>query len=210
MLKLIIGSLIAMGVVIFVEYQRKPRLKIEIAPAINFNNLMSLRLRVKNLPLPFIIKWISRQSALQCHGDITYHDPYNGQNIFGREMQIRWVNNPQPIPLEIKFDDGKCAKMYDPIRFTQLQRMDIYAGEYEDLDVAVRFKEDRECYGWNDESYRVSGRNPDWRLDKDQYLIKLTLRSSGEKVSKKFRLLNPNRVNDFRIEDSKKDDPELN
>lgn len=209
MIEIIIGSLIAISIVIFIEYERKPKLEIEIAPPIDFNSLKSLRLRIKNLPLPFFLRWICRQSALQCHGNITFHDRSNGQNIFGREMQIRWVNNPEPIPLEIKFDDGKAAKMYDPIRFTQLQRMDIYPGEYEDLDVIVRFNGERECYGWNDDSYRVSMRNPDWRLERDQYLIKLTLRTSGEIISKKFRLLNPNLEKDFRIENSKKGDPEL-
>jgi len=209
MIQLLIGSLIAVCLVLFVEYQRKPSLKIEIPSPINFKEFRSLRLRVRNLSLPRIFKWIYRQPALQCHGNITFHYINNGQNIFGREMQIRWVNNPEPIPLEIIFNDGKKAKMYDPIRFTQLQRMNIYPGEYEDLDIVIRFNREKQCFGFNDESYRLSFKNPKWQLGNDQYLIKLTLRSSGETVSKKFRLINPNLIDDYRIEDSKEEDPEL-
>jgi hypothetical protein len=210
-MEILIGSAIAIGFTILIEYYRKPNLIISISQKIKFEDFVSLRLRVINSPLPRLLKWLFRQPALQCHGNITFHDSQNGQNLFGREMSIRWVNNPEPLPIKIISKSGWEGKILDPVRFNQFQRIDIYPGKnnYEDLDVVIRYKNEKECYGFNNESYQEDFKDARWKLAKDQYLIKVTIWSSGDKVTKNFRLMNLDPIDSFRIVDSKGDDPEL-
>jgi len=209
LIEVIIGALIAIFLTIFIEFQRKPRLEIETLETLPMDLIGSARLRVRNKPLPGWLRWLSRQPALQCHGNITFHNYINGQDIFGQEMQIRWVNLPEPLPIDIGLDNKIVGHIYDPVRILQLQRIDIYAGEYEDLDVAVKFHGEEICYGWNNESYRYSGRNPSWKLEEKQYLIRMSIRTAGEKITRIFRLLNPGTKDGFRIENSSSNDQDL-
>lgn len=82
-----------------------------------------------------------------------------------------------------------------------VSKMDIPAGEQEDLDVAVRCDDDVDCYGFNNDSYRTNWRNDRWKLPKNRYLVEVTVRSSGQKISKKFLLNNDSRRDQFRLED---------
>lgn len=209
----IIGAVIAALVTITVEYLRKPSLDISLAepetdkyinrPA-SFKK--ALRLKLENRPLPGWAKWMLRSPALQCSGYISFHH-LDGQNVFGRSMLIRWPETPEPIPLLFKFD-GKQALILDPSRIYLEQRKDVFPGGAEFIDVACRFDEDNDCYGWNNESYFSDPlwRNPDWRLPKNRYIINVTIVSSGERLSKIFRLINDVGLNDFRLENALQED----
>lgn len=205
----ILGAILAILTTIFVEYLRRPRLQLAIGPVEEQNYIghpanhkRALRLKVENLPLPKWAGWMSRNPALQCGGYITFHH-LDGQNVFGRSMIIRWPESPEPIPLIFRID-GKEAHILDPARITLEQRKDVFPGESEIIDVACRYDNDEECYGWNNESYfsDPAWRNPSWKLSRGRYLVSITIASSGQKCMGLFRLINDVGIKDFRLENA--------
>ncbi len=199
----LLGALLAIFTTIVVEYARKPKLKIiidkdkdieylEERPA-KHAHFLYLKLTNENLPKAF--QWMQRSPALQVHGFITFHH-LNGQKIFKGPMEIRWSNAPEPVPIQGVLLDGDQHKpifLFDFLRILLEQRRDIYPGESEPFDVATRFEEEKECYGWNNETYFISPpnwRNPDRKLDFGCYLVNVEIISAGEKCSGLFRLIN--------------------
>jgi hypothetical protein len=82
--------------------------------------------------------------------------------------------------------------------------MDVYPGEFEILDVAVRLDDEEDCYGWKNESYFCipPWRNPNWKLPRGRYLVSVEIASSGQKCVGLFRLINDVPGTDFRLEPS--------
>jgi hypothetical protein len=212
-LEVVLGAIIAIVITIWVESLRKPRLSLGIIPYkdVSYSNRPAssarfLYLELKNEPLPRLFRWMSRNPALQCHGTITFHH-LDGQNIFGRAMPIRWSGSPEPVGMPIKIEDIQLL-IFDPSRYTLTPRMDVYPGESETLDVAARFDEEEECYGWSNENYFSDPiwRNPDWRLPGGRYLVKVVVETAGEKITGIYRLIGDVRRQDFRLEPKMADD----
>jgi hypothetical protein len=206
-LEVVIGALIAILLTIWVEYLRKPKLSLRIAPPVDMEyygkpakHARFVGIEVVNAPLPRIARWMMRNAALQCHGYITFHH-LDGQNVFGRSMPIRWSSAPEPVPMILTVGYQQIV-ITDPARFTLSPRVDIYPGESEKLDVAAKFDDDNYCYGWSNENYFSTPpwRNPDWALPPGRYLVKVVIISAGEKVQGIFRLINDVGRQDFRIE----------
>lgn len=209
----VLGAILAILTTILVENLRRPRLQLtvgttEVDNYVNrpANYKRAVRLDVENLPLPSWAGWMSRNSALRCSGFITFHH-MDGQNVFGRSMEIRWPESPEPIPLVFQLD-GRQASIIDPARMVLEQRKDILPGEKQKIDVACRFDRDDDCYGWNNESYfsNPPWRNPSWKLSKSRYLVSVTLFSSGQKCKGLFRLINDVGIEAFRIENALPED----
>lgn len=81
--------------------------------------------------------------------------------------------------------------------------MDVYPGEEEAVDVAVRFDIEPDCYGWNNDAYFYNWRNPNWKISRGRYLVKVVITSSGQKCVQVVRLVNDvDNLNDFRLEDA--------
>jgi hypothetical protein len=155
MVGIIAGAVIAILITICVENLRRPKLSLEIeSPPIDshFSNhhpareSRYVRVFLVNRSLPKWARWMLRSPALQCRGTITFHH-LDGQNVFGRGMAVRWAGSPQPIPLEAIMDDHRRFQIFDPMRLTLDSRIDVYPGEREILDVAVRHDGETECYG---------------------------------------------------------------
>jgi hypothetical protein len=81
-------------------------------------------------------------------------------------------------------------------------RIDVYPGGSELLDVAARLDDDEEAFGWNNDTYfcPTPWRNPEWKLEKGRYLVKVTVNSSGQQCSQVFRLVNDVPRGDCRLE----------
>lgn len=214
-LSVVLGAIIAIVITIMVENLRKPKLELRIAPPKDKNykdqkrpaeKMRSLGIELFNKPLPCWARWMFRNAAIQAHGTITFYH-LDGQNVFGRAMHIRWSTSPEPIPMIFSIDDKKIS-IFDPSRVTLTQRMDIYPGEAERLDIAARFDDENESYGWSNESYfsNPPWRNPDWKLPSGRYIVKVIVISSGEKCTGVFRLINDVAQKDFRIEQALPDD----
>jgi len=139
----IIGSIIAGLITIWIETLRKPRLELSLVDPVDMTfqdqpakEMRSLRVKLTNKSLPRWIRWMYRGPALQCHGNISFHH-LDGQNVFGRSMTLRWVAAPEPNPLEVVIGNQR-GLVFDPVRITHLQKMDIYPNESADIDIAVK------------------------------------------------------------------------
>jgi len=201
----ILGAVIAIFTTITVENLRKPRLSLQIAPHGDMNyqdrpakQARFLLVQVLNNPLPKWARWMTRNPATRCHGTITFHH-LDGQDYYGRSMQVRWSSSPEPSPLLITLPD-KILSIYNPSNLTT--RMDIQPGESETIGIAAKFDDDEHCYGWCNDNYfsKPVWRNPDWSLPSGRYLVKVTIISSGDKASEVFRLVNDVSRTDFRLE----------
>ena len=124
-------------------------------------------------------------------------------------MQARWASAlaPNPIPV-VDANGGIAFYINDPERLDAGSRVDIYPGASELLDIAVRFKNEADCYGWNNESYfsRPLGKNPNWKLGSAVFLVKVEITSTGRKCEGVFRLINDVPNDAFRLELASKDE----
>jgi len=212
-LGVVLGAVVAILITIGIENLRKPHLVIELIPPSDkeyekrpARNVRFLYLKVSNKPLPTWARWMSRDAATQCHGTITFHH-LDGQNVFSRAMQVRWSGSPEPTPIHVVVGD-QTYLFFDPSKLAFLSRMDIYPGESESLDTVAKFDDENECYGWSNENYFTDPvwRNPNWKLTSGRYLIKVTITTSGEKISKVFRLINDVPRSDSRLEQKMEND----
>ncbi len=194
-LEIIVGALISIGFVMWEEKIHKPKLVFRIEdPPVDVTyqgrpaqNARFLRLITENIEPPHIARWLSRNTAIYCHAILTFYH-LDGQNIFGRSMQGRWAGSPEPVPIQV-VASGQQMVILDPVRLSPELHRDIHSGQPETLDVAARFDNDTECYGWCNDNYfsRPVWRNPDWRMGNGRFLVKVT-------------------VNAFRLENAQQDD----
>jgi hypothetical protein len=209
-LSTIFGGFVSIGAVVFVEYLRRPSLTLfkEDPPLDNrydasrgfpATEMRFLRVRLLNRTLPWFASWMVRGPALQCRAAITFHD-VDEQDMFGRAMEGRWSNTPEPAPIVIALgtpQGQQIALMPQPRGW-----VDVQPGESELLDIAIRADNDTECYGWNNEAYysKPRWRNPYWRLPSGRYLVRVIVTSAGQKCVGWFRLENRVGRDSFRLE----------
>jgi hypothetical protein len=208
-LDIIFGGIVSIVITITVEYFRRPELilSIEDPPCdiLNRENCPArdarhLRLKLRNKPLPGVLRWMQRSAALQCRGEITFHH-LDGQDVFARTMTVRWANSPQPVSSRIMDLKGQVQfVVQDFARSAMEARMDVYPGDGEILDVAARFDDEPDCYGWNNDAYQFEWRNPNWKLPPGRFLVGVVITSSGQKCFGKFRLINDVSRTDYRLE----------
>jgi hypothetical protein len=207
-ISVLIGAIVAIVTTITVEMLRRPKLRLQIAPATEApypenrpaKRGRALTIDLVNEPLPWLARWMSRNAALQCRGTISFHN-LDGQRFFANEMPVRFARSAQPLPMQVFIGDTQGV-VVDPQRVTADSRVDVYPGDSTPLDVAVKFDDEAECYGWSNLSYSSNPpwRNRDWKLPDGRYLIKVSVYSSGEKCVGIFRLLNQGQPRDFRLE----------
>ncbi len=212
--EIVFGAVIAILITIVVENVRKPKLSLTLAnhhdvlyrerrPA---QEVRFLALHLRNGPLHRAFRWMTRSPAQQCYGSINFYH-LDGQNVFGRSMRVRWSGSPEPVATTLQIGEHRVAFIDGP-RLTQLGKIDVFPGETERLDVAARFDNDVECYGWSNDNYFSDPiwRTPLWKLGPGRYLVKVSIFSSGEKIEKLFRLINDVPRDAFRLEDALQND----
>jgi hypothetical protein len=213
----VLGTIFSILVTIVVENLRRPNLRITIEPPGDYalgavgagaasEFYRALKVRVSNERLPFLAGWMERGVALGCRGTITFHHLGDGQDVFGRALCARWAGGLQPTAIPIVSAVSNQVEQYlaDDQRLAGGSVMDIHSGDSEFLDVAARFKNDQNCYAWNNESYFVqpTGRNPKWELGHDRFLIRIVIRSSGHTRVSFFKLINDVPETSFRLEEA--------
>jgi hypothetical protein len=182
--QIVLGAVITIGITIWVARLYRPSLQLSIEetpcdipyePGRPARKSRYVRLLLLNRPLPWYASWTVRAPAQQCRAEITFHE-LNGGPPIGGAMPGRWAGSPQPIPMPIVNNQGQTAfQLLDIGRMTPESRIDVYPGEKEELDVAARFDDEQECYGWNNEAYSYNWRNPKWKLSHRDYLVKALL-----------------------------------
>src|SRR6476659_8462988 len=99
---LILGGLITIGVAVFIEYLRTPRLSLRLVERpLDLSPAGPVKIGWRAVRLTLINKalrgprWLTRSAALQCRATISFHH-LDGRNVFGRAMEGRWANSPEP------------------------------------------------------------------------------------------------------------------
>lgn len=207
----LLGGMLTILTAIVVEYFRKAKLEINIC---NFNirkypvtypaqKAKFLLLEVKNKNLPILFRWMSRNPALQCHGEINFYN-IDGQKIFDKSMPIKWCDKRPATGLSINID-GEILSVIDHNQ--NYISENIYPGESIKMDVAAKFDSDELCYGWTWDNENNKGwRNKDYELLRKNYIVKVTLFTAGDKIVKCFRVLNESNFDDFRLDKTLKTD----
>jgi hypothetical protein len=207
----IIGAIFSVAITAFFERLRRPSLsmRIEKVPMADYTQMnlprpakkaQFLYVALVNNDLKGLEKWFStRDAALDCHGVISFHR-MDGTNIFGRNMVLRWINLPEPIP-EIIVIDGKKGTWFDSRKVEHNYRINVNPGEEELFNIAARFDGEDDCYGWSNQSYlEPLWRNPDWKLSHGCFLVRVKITSSGNTCEGLFRLINDIPMKDFRLD----------
>lgn len=210
-----LGALLSLCVSMIIEQQRKPKLSIKIEdPPTDITYLKSpankarfLRVRLINRAMPKLLRWLGRNTAVHCHGEIQFYHQNNGAPVFSKPMPIRWAGSDEPVSFQA-LPDGKLTQLFDPSKFNAAFYRDCHAGSEEPIDVVGRFDNDTDCYGWTNENYlpNKGWRNSDWKLPSGRYLVTVTVHSSGEKVVDLFELENSVGIQHFRLINSTKED----
>jgi hypothetical protein len=205
-----LGALLSVLATIAIEYQRKPKLEFSIesppldrmyAPGAPASHSRFLRVRVTNRPMPNLLRWLGRSAAYHCTGDIEFHHLNDGAPVFSRAMPLRWAGSEEPLSSQV-MPDGQVVQYFDIAKYNAAFRRDCFPGAPELVDVAGRFDNDDDCHGWSNESYLPGKgwRNPEFKLPKGRYLVKVTIRSSGDKTSGVFKLENSVAREHFRLQ----------
>lgn len=206
-----LGGVLSLLVAVGIEYLKKPRLELVAenppvdqhytnAPA---GDARFVRVKVRNRAMPKLLRWLGRSAAYQCIGYVQFHHLDNGAPVFSKAMPIRWSGSAEPIMYHA-LPTGGVAQVFDPIKYDAAFRRDCFPGSEELADVAAKFDNDDECYGWSNETYLPGKgwRNADYRMPRGRYLVRVTIRSSGENVSKVFQLENSVARQHFRLLES--------
>lgn len=219
-LEILLGAILSIIITIIIEVQRKPKLNLHIPKPVDRDyvghpaqHARFLGVIIENRPLARGFRWLSRNAALQTQALITFFH-LDGQPVFSGPMIARWSGSPEPVsPISIAAERVEIKQItiaYD-ISTTPHTRKDIFTGSGEKVDIAARFDQDVDCFGWNNEAYfsKPLWRNPKWRLVPGRYLVKVEALSSGEKTMGLYRLCNDVSINDFRLEPALKTDYDL-
>jgi hypothetical protein len=204
-LNTLLGALLAIITTIVVEKLRKPVLRFNVRPPFDMDYSNSsnfparkvryLNLEVRNIFLPKCFNWMmSRNPALDVWGTMSFHRIEDGKSIFD-PMTIRWCHSTEPSTAY------KCGVL-DTNWLIMIKKRDIQPGESDYLDVAARFDDEKECYAWNNDNYFSNPRfkNPQRQLITGNYIIRVEMRTSGERFVDHFRLINDSAVANFRLE----------
>lgn len=202
------GALLTLIISMYIEYQRKPKLYFEIENPPHEHNYDSgpvrharfLRVNLCNRAMPKWLRWLGRDAAMQCDGNLQFYHIDNAAPVFSKPMPVRWSLSDEPLSLQV-LPDGQGALIFDPFKYNTILRRNCFPGTKETLDVAARFDEDEECYGWCNENYLPGKgwRNGDWRLPKGRYIVRVAVLSAGEKISGVFQVENSVAKQHFRL-----------
>jgi hypothetical protein len=142
--------------------------------------------------------WLSRLPAQQCRAKISFLR-LDGTRFFEEPMAARWASgSPEPTVVHVQTPTGVVPVLTNPQELKAT--VDIYPGDAEQLDVAIRVDQEQHAYAWNDETYfHQDWRNQNRRLGHDRYLIEVSVSSSGRRCTAWFRIDNDGPFTSFNL-----------
>lgn len=159
-----------------------------------------LNVRVENREPRRWLRWLSRHAALVCEADVRFLHLEDQRDVFGKAMPGRWSGWPEPLAFVGRIGEQAIELVNPYFMSPQFRRIDIYSGAPGSLDIAVRFDDDSECYGWTTENYNKRWKNPDWKLSAGRYLVRVNVRADAAQASAGFLLVNDTAIGNFRLE----------
>ena len=205
----LIGIAVAIGVPLFVEWSRRPALRIERGDDVNEHRANPawrlLHVRIVNQPLHgWRSHWLLRNPATSCRVAVLFKSCSDGQEI---HMPGRWTASPEPrsliggppeVPMEyynldpVRAGEPSIGMPFDPTKVPGTLRLDLSAdADGEPVPVAIKFKGEVAAFGFTSESYAYADfRKPDLVLPDEEYLVTIRARAGGIEVTETFRLHN--------------------
>jgi hypothetical protein len=198
----LVAGIIGILIVLWIERQRRPRLTIKLGQPVQINEedplhrplSIWLHVQIHNKNVPKWLAWVyDGEPALACRAWISFYH-LNGQRLFDREMVARWFGSDEPKVEVINTREGQALRLIGA-----QTSFDIPPGEYTDVDVVFRAKEEDDCYGWNNESYLHNWHHPDWRLEKGRYIARVRAKTGGREYTNTFLIANDVPYIDFKL-----------
>lgn len=210
MLHFLLGVLASVAAAILFDWLRRPNLTIVPGSPDDkeyvANHPIARKARFLNVRVEYHESWpwlwLSRAPSLTCVANVNFlhlDDPQ--RDFFGRAMPGRWSGWPEPLAYVGRIGDQHMELVNPYFMSAQFRRTDIYSGDPVSLDIAVRFDDDLECYGWTTENYNKEWKNEDWRLPAGRYRVSVTVRpAAARSKTEHFLLVNDTAIGNFRLE----------
>lgn len=172
------ASVVAIGVVLYIERQRRPRLQFRVLPntimppgdAMGRPECSWLQIEVTNSPCARWIAWVyTREPALSSRAFISFHCTC-GKRLLPDEMQARWSGAVQPWPEVLTVNGVQAAFLRDDVR-----SIDIHANQPESIHPVIVFPQPFKPFGWTNESYLHGWRHPKWAIPQNEFVLRLRI-----------------------------------
>lgn len=201
------GTVMGILIALAIERQRLPKLSLSVGSiheleedVLGRPETKWLRVEVKNEQMPRLLRlFYDRETASTCRGRVAFYHS-TGEPAFAESMMGRWSSNPQPQNRTFTSigEDGELTAFVGREVLPPEIPINIGPDRAEFLDIAVKFRGEEPCYGWNNESYYRDWKNEDWKLASRRYLVKVIVKTSTQDFTADFRLVNEN-YDDFRL-----------
>jgi hypothetical protein len=139
---------------------------------------------IRNSSPPRWAPFLTRETASDCRVEIQF---YRQDKAATPPIEARWSDRPEPFRLSPDPYSRTLVPVPAPELIPDSRWYDLPADDrWREVAVAVLL--DGEAYGWGAESYLHGWRNPDWKLERGDYEVRLSIRGGGVKKVAKFRL----------------------
>lgn len=164
-------------------------------------SMQPLPLGVQRSFYPITIKneskqFITQEAATHSRVKMTFMDT-SKKELFSLSAKWNWT----PQPLKYQMFNFIIREIPDPSLIPISEFVDINPHDEESFCIVMKYVGEDECYAFNGSSYLYPRlKNPAWKLDKGNYLIKVDLHSSNCHETYYFKLINSgNKLSDISI-----------
>ncbi|MFA4904100.1 MAG: hypothetical protein WC600_15315 [Desulfobaccales bacterium] len=195
----VLGAAFGTVFTLFIEKKRLPKIEIIAVDRANADHTYEsgphkgerwkfFRLAVINKKITPFFSWlVIRQTAENCRVTINIKGMDNPIDI---SFKGRWASTPE-IP---HLGQNAVLKLFEPDPVT------IPEDHEEFLDVIVKYENDKEGYGWNNEAYFHDWRTPHYKLNPGRYQVQIKINTqNGISFLKIFLLTVGERIEDTRL-----------
>ncbi|HEY2333652.1 MAG TPA: hypothetical protein VGH58_01420 [Solirubrobacterales bacterium] len=184
----LVGVILALAVPAFVEWSRRPSLRIESTADANRPDpyWRIVHVRVVNEPLSdWRSRFLLRNSATGCRVSMEFKSKSDGKAVKARG---KW--SAQPEPLAIIGQGDAIRRVYDPEKIPVGLTLDLSATEEgETIAVAIKHNNDPAAYAYDPEVYALGNlRNDDFQLPDELFEVTV-IAQAGEIKSPPRRFL---------------------
>ena len=176
--------IVSLIMLFLIEYLRRPCIEIMYRDEpVTQHPLRWVHVFVTNKPLRFI----SRYTAMECCGKVTYINLQTGE-VKG-PFENKWASKPNPIRIDLD-PYGKPTFLVDETLIPQAKVENIPSGAVRPLDIAVKFDGDDKAYIWTPESL-YNPKDPKYELKEGEYEVRVRIEAPNlTPVEKVFILEN--------------------
>ena len=195
----LLGFLLGLVSALCLERNRKPKLSLSVLPARDHSNPTRFRtvaVVLKNAKPNKVVSWFThREGAIGVSAKVRFLCE-DGRGYFSQSMPGRWANSPQPP--EVALANGKLS----PYALSRLDYCEVLPGVDEQIDVAIRFESEDECYGFTNMSYfqRPWGKHNEFKMSQGRYLVEVRVSHTGGEIVGRFLLRNDGPNSEFKLE----------